>query len=136
MDRRAVPNHHQLAGDLVPEVLEETHYVFSLEGPILLQHVELALKSYATHRREVSAGEMLMENGCLSHRSVGANHHGQKIEARLIGKHDGSAFLQCLFFREGHFSSFQCSIASSSLWSALRSGFCKLNLNLPNKRLT
>src|SRR5215211_6039982 len=66
MDRRAVPNHHQLAGDLVHEVLEETHYVFSLEGALLLQHVELALKSYATHHREVIAGEILMEDGCLS----------------------------------------------------------------------
>ena len=115
---------------------KETHYVFSLEGPILLQHVEIALKSYAAHHREVIAGEILIEDRCLSHRSVGANHHGQKIEARLIAEHDGSAFLQCPFFREGHFFSFQCSIASSSLWSALRSGFCKLNLNFLSKRLT
>jgi hypothetical protein len=36
MDGRAVPDNEQLAGDLVHEVLEETHYVFSLESPILL----------------------------------------------------------------------------------------------------
>src|SRR5918995_1816885 len=97
MDRRAVPDNEQLAGDLVHEVLEKAHYVFSLEGPILLQHVELALKSYATHHREVITAEMLMEDGRLSHRSVGANHHRQKIEARLIAEHYGSAFLQCPF---------------------------------------
>lgn len=85
---------------------------------------------------KVITAEMLMEDGCLSHRSVGANHHGQKIEARLIAENDGSAFLQCPFFRAGHFFSFQLSIASSSLWSALRSGFCKLNLNFLSKRLT
>src|SRR5918993_180651 len=125
MDRRALPDNKQLARDLVHQVLQKTHHILSLEGPILLQHVELALKNYATHCREMIAGELLMEDGCLSYRSVGANHHRQKIEARLITEYDGSSFLQCPFFKEDHFFSFQCLIASSSLCSALRSGFCK-----------
>src|SRR5215203_5772911 len=37
---------------------------------------------------------MLMEDGCLSHRSVSANHPRKQVEAWLIGKHYGSAFLQ------------------------------------------
>jgi hypothetical protein len=36
MYRRAVPDNEQLARDLVHEVFEEAHYVFSLEGSILL----------------------------------------------------------------------------------------------------
>ena len=56
---------------------------------------------------------------------------GKKIEARLIAENNGSAFLQRPFLREGHFFSFQCSMASSSLWSALTFGLLQTqSLNL------
>jgi|SRR5215203_6003360 hypothetical protein len=52
-----------------------------------------------------------MEDGCLSHRSVGANHHGQQIEARLIAEHSGSPFLHSALFSEK-----AISFVSSVLW--------------------
>src|SRR5829696_5587271 len=79
---------------------------------------------------------MLLEDGRLSHRSVSANHCRKQVEARLIGKHYGSAFLQRPFLREGHFFSFQCSMASSSRCSARRCGFCKESPNARTTRLT
>jgi hypothetical protein len=57
------------------EVLEKAHYIFSVEGTLLLYHVELALKSYATHRRKVISREVLLEDGRLSYRSVSAHYH-------------------------------------------------------------
>src|ERR687897_1217194 len=115
MYRRAIPDHQHLARNLAHEVLEEAYRVLSLEGSVLLHHVELAFERDAAHRRKVISREILLENGRLPHRGVSANHHGQQVEARLIGKRYGPAFLQCPFLREGHRFSFQRSMASSSL---------------------
>src|SRR5919107_2068366 len=136
MDRRAVPYDEQLAGDLAHQVLEEAHHVLSLEGTLLLHHVEFAIEGDGAHGGEVISREVLLEDGRLSHRSVGANHHRQQVEARLIGEHYGPAFLLRPFLREGHLCSFQCSMASSSRWLARRCGFCKLCLKALSKRLT
>src|SRR5215203_5888750 len=136
MDRRAVPYDEQLAGDLAHQVLEEAHHVLSLKRPLLKGHVELAFEGDGAHRREVISCELLLKDGRLSHRGVGANHHRQQVEARLIGEHYGPAFLLRPFLREGHLSSFQRSMASSSRWLARRCGFCKLCLKALSKRLT
>src|ERR671912_1515202 len=136
MYRGAVPYDEQLAGDLTHQMLQEAHRVLSLEGPILLPHVELAFESDGAHRRKVISGEILLQNGRLSYRGVGANHHGQQVEARLISEHYSPALLQGPFFREGHRSSFQRSMASSSRWFARLLGFCKLCLKAFSKRLT
>jgi hypothetical protein len=85
---------------------------------------------------KVISREILLENGRLPHRSVSANHHRQQVEARLIGKRYGPAFLQGPFLREGHLFSFQRSMASSSRWFARRWGFCRLCLRALSKRLT
>src|SRR5215210_6035942 len=136
MNRRTIPDHQQLAWNLVHEVLQEAYRVLSLEGSLLKGHVELALERDGAHRREVISCELLLENGRLSHRGVSANHHRQQVEARLIRKHYRPALLQRSFLREGHLCSFQCSMASSSLLLARRWGFCRLCLKALSKRLT
>jgi hypothetical protein len=47
-----------------------------------------------------------------------------------------SRFCRPSFLREGHLSSFQRSMASSSRWLARRCGFCRLCLSALSKRLT
>jgi hypothetical protein len=126
----------QLAFYLGHQVLEKAHHVLSLEGTLLKGHVEFAIEGDGAHGGEVISGEVLLEDGRLSHRSVGANHHRQQVEASLIGEHYGPAFLLRPFLREGHLSSFQRSMASSSRWLARRCGFCKLCLKALSKRLT
>src|SRR5215210_8395036 len=81
MNRRTIPDHQQLAWNLVHEVLQEAYRVLSLEGSLLKGHVELALERDGAHRREVISCELLLENGRLSHRGVSANHHRQQVEA-------------------------------------------------------
>src|SRR5215204_5934832 len=98
MYRRAVPDHQHLARDLAHEVLEEAYRVLSLEGSLLLDHVELTFEGYPAHRRKVISREIFFEDGRLSHRGVSAHYHSQQVEARLIGKHYGPAFLQRPFF--------------------------------------
>jgi len=46
---RAVPYEEQLARDLAQKVLEEAHHILSLEGALLLFHVELAFEGDGTH---------------------------------------------------------------------------------------
>src|SRR5215208_7047503 len=136
MDRRTIPYDEQLSRDLAHEMLQEAHHIFSFEGTLLLQHVELAIERDATHRRKVISREVLLEDGCLSHRSIGANHHRQQIEARLVAEEYGPALLQRPFLREGHFFCFKLSMFSSSRCSARRCGLCKLCLRALSKRLT
>ena len=62
---------------------------------------------------EVIARKLLMQDGCLAHRSVGAHYSRQKVEARLIHKQDRSALLYGPFFSSGQRSSFQRLMASS-----------------------
>jgi hypothetical protein len=40
----------------------------------------------------VISAEVLLEDGCLSHRGVSANHRRKQVEARLIAEDYGSAF--------------------------------------------
>jgi hypothetical protein len=75
-------------------------------------YVELAFEGDGAHRREVISAEMLLEDGRLSHRSVSANHRRKQVEARLIGKHYGSALLQRPLFLSEKATSF----LSSVLW--------------------
>src|SRR5215216_28720 len=115
MDRRAIPDHQQLARNLAHELLQKTYRILSLEGALLLGHEKLAIEGYGAHRRKVISCEVLLENGCPPHRGVSANHHRQQVETGLIGEHDRPSLLQCPFLREGQRFSFQCSMASSSL---------------------
>src|SRR5215204_1302433 len=136
MDRRAVPDHEQLAFYLAHQVLEEAHHVFSLKRPLLKGHVELAIEGDGAHRRKVISAEVLLEDGRLSHRSVSANHRRQQVEARWISEQDRSTFLHGPLFSSGHVSCFQFSIASSSRWLARRFGFCSESPSALTRRLT
>jgi len=65
------------------KVPQKAHYVFSFEGSLLLHHVKLALQGDATDHRQMIARKLLVQDGCLAHRGVGAHYRGQKVEARL-----------------------------------------------------
>src|SRR5215203_814333 len=113
---RAVPDYQQLARYLAHKVFEKAHHVFCLEGSILLDHVELALKGDGAHCREVIAREPLMEHKRLSYRSIGADRHRQQVEVRLIGKHYRPAL------REGPLSALASVVLSIARWPLHRAG--------------
>jgi len=71
---RAIPDHQQLARNLVHEVFQEAHRIFSLEGSFPLDHVELAFEGYVAHHRKMIAAETFMEDGRLSYRGISANY--------------------------------------------------------------
>src|SRR5215217_4556639 len=75
MDRRAVPDHQQLARDLAQGVPQEAHHVRTLECSLLLHHQELTFQGDAAHHREVLTRELFVEDRSLAYDgSVGAHH--------------------------------------------------------------
>src|SRR3954464_3072180 len=87
MDGRAVPHDQELARYLAEGVLEEVNHVLAIKSPLLLEHQQLSLKGDTAHGREVITRELLVEDGCLAHRSVGAHEAGKQVEAALIHEH-------------------------------------------------
>src|SRR3954454_8243408 len=124
MDGRAVPHDQELARYLAEGVLEEVNHVLAIKSPLLLEHQQLSLKGDTAHGREVIARELLVEDGCLAHRSGGAYDGGEEVKAALIHEHYRPALVETPFFSFCQRFSFRSSIASLSRWSA-RLGFCK-----------
>jgi hypothetical protein len=60
---------------------QEANHIFSLEGALLLHHVKLALQADTADHREMIARELLVQDGCLAHRSVGTHYCRQQVEA-------------------------------------------------------
>src|SRR3954447_7820192 len=119
MNGRAVPDDQQLARYLAEGVLlEEANYVLALESPLLFEHQQLSLQGDTAHRREVIARELLVKDGHLAYRSVGAYDGGkQQLEATLIHEHYRSTLHERPFFSSGHRFSVHSWMASSSRWS-------------------
>src|SRR5215208_4368497 len=114
MYRRAVPDDEQLARNLAQQMPQEADHVRTLEGALLLHHQELALQSDGADHRQMIARKVLMQDGRLTHRGIGAHQARQKVEARLIHKQNRSALLYGPFLSSAQRSSFQRRMASSS----------------------
>src|SRR3954464_12669579 len=112
MDGRAVPDDQELARYLAEGVLEEANHVLALESPLLLEHQQLSLQGDTAHGREVIARELLVEDGRLAHRGVGAYDAGKQVEAALIHEHYRPILLQSPFFSCGQRFSVHSLMAS------------------------
>jgi hypothetical protein len=77
MDRRIIPDDEQLARDLPQEVPQEADHIRTLEGPLLLHHVKLAFHAAGADHRQMIACKVLMQDGSLAHRGIGAHYRGQ-----------------------------------------------------------
>jgi hypothetical protein len=99
-------------------------------------HQQLAFQSDGADHRQMVAAEVLMHDGHLTHRGIGAHHARQKVEARLIHKQNRSTLLYGPFLSSGQRSSFQWLMVSSSRCLARRIGFCKESPNALTSRLT
>ena len=95
VDRRAVPDHQQFAGDVTQQVLQKADHIRATESTLLCHQQQGAVYCDAADGRYVVLGQRNSQNGGLTARSVGAYQTGQQIEARFVYPNDGSA----LFFR-------------------------------------
>ncbi len=126
MDRRTIPEHQELAGDVAQQMLEEAHDIQARVGMVLHQHQQSARWGDAADDRQMIVGQGQAEDGSLPPGSVGADSAGEQVEARFVDPDDGPSFLVSPFFRAGQRSVRQASIAASFRWLARSIGFWTL----------
>jgi hypothetical protein len=126
MNRRAVPDHQQLARHMPQQVAEKLHDIGTAVRVVLDVQQQAAARGDATDHREVLVGDWKAQRWRVSARRQAAHGRRQQGEARFIYPDDGAALSGCPLFRAGQRSDRHCSIAASLRWLARRSGFCGL----------
>lgn len=126
MDRSAVPDDQELAGDVAQQVLEEADDIRALVWPLLHQHEQAPLWRHTADDGQMVATQREAENWRLPARGVGPDGAREEIEARFVDPDDGSSLLVSPLFRAGQRSVRQASIAASFRWLARVMGFCTL----------
>jgi hypothetical protein len=118
MDRRAIPDHQQLAGNMAQQMAQEAHHILAAQGPLLDQEQELAIRGNTTDGREVIFGQGNPQDGRLAAGRIAPHPTGQQIEARFVYPDDGAVFGFGLFLSAGQRSVSQAAMAASSRWVA------------------
>jgi len=126
MDRSAVPDDQELAGDVAQEVLEEAHDIRALVGVVLHQHEQAPRRRDAADDGQVIAAQREAEDRRLPAWGVGPDRAREEIEARFVDPDDGPALLVGPLFRAGQRSVRHASIAASFRWLARRIGLWTL----------
>jgi hypothetical protein len=126
MDRCAVPDDQELAGDVPQQVFEEADDVRALVGALLDEHQQPPRRGDAADDRQVVAAQRQTQDRRLPARGVGPDGPGQQVEAGLVDPDDGPPLLVRPFFRAGQRSVYHASIAASLRWLARRIGFWTL----------
>jgi len=126
MDRSAIPDDQELAGDVTQEMLEEADDVRALVRALLHQHEQPTRRGDAADDRQMIAAQGQAEDRRLPARGVGPDRAREEVEARFVDPDDGPALLVSPLFRAGQRSVRQASIAASFRWLARVIGFCTL----------
>ena len=127
VDRGAVPEDQELAGDVPQQVLEEADDVRALVGVLLDEHQQASRRGDAADDRQVIAAQRRAQDRGLAARGVGPDGAGQQVEGGLVDPDDGAPLPIGPLFSAGQRSAYQASIAASSRWLARRTGFCTLH---------
>src|SRR3990172_10929108 len=136
MDRRAVPDHQQLSGDLAQQVSQEAHDVRALKGAGQGAEEQAPIRRQAADGREVVVGQGNSQDRGLTPRRIGANPGGQEVEAGLVDPDDRAVLVAGFFSRAGQRSLNQASTLAWSRWEARTSGCWTLKPSARTRRLT
>ena len=123
MNRRAIPDHQQLTGQVTQQVAEELHHVWRAEGMILDLQQQTAARCDATDDGQVLTRQRTTQRRRVAARGKAAHHRWQQREARFIYPDHRAAFSLGPLFRAGQRSDHHCAMAASLRWLARRSGF-------------
>jgi hypothetical protein len=126
MDRGAVPEHQELAGEMAEQMLEETNDVRARVRVLLHVQQQSPVRGDAADDREVIAAQRQSDEGRPAAWGGGPDGTGQQVEAGLVDPDDGPSFLVSPFLRAGQRSVRQASIAASFRWLARWIGFWTL----------
>jgi hypothetical protein len=84
MNRRTIPDHHQLLPRLYQQVLQKDHAFQTLQRFLPHPCVQLSRRRDSRPNRQMVAAQPLVNNRSLPFRSLGLDHSRQQIEARFI----------------------------------------------------
>lgn len=113
VDRRAVPQHEQLAANLAQELTEEGDHRLAPKRGRLDAGEEPAIGRDRADDAEVVMGEGRAEHRCLAHRRPGAGDEGEQIEAGFIYEEDRALLSTGFASRAGHVSCDHAPISAS-----------------------
>jgi hypothetical protein len=136
MDRRAVPDHQDLAWDVLQQMLQKAHHCLTAIRPPLHAHQKPTLR-----RQRADGGHMITRHGNAQDRRltswcVGADPRREQVEAGFIYPDDRLLPRGSVFLSSGQRSSHQAWITVSSRWAARTMGFWTLKPKARSKRLT
>ena len=126
VDRCAVPDDQELAGDLTEEVLEDAHAIRALVRAFLHQPEQAPRRGDTAADRQVVAAQRAAEDRRLPAWGVGPDRAWEEVAARFVDPDDGPAFLVSPLFRAGQRSVRQASMAAAVRWLARAIGVCTL----------
>ena len=132
---RPIPEQEYFAGKVPLEVSQKVDDLRAFDAAGVNLEIEPP-KGQATNDREAFPIKGLLEDGCLSARSPGANPRRTGTQPAFVDKDDGSPLLTGFFLMAGHSTRRHFRMACSSRSTARRSGRWQLKPLAPSNRHT
>jgi len=136
MNRRAVPNHQQLAARLPEQMLQKMDTINTRQRIITNHREQGALRSNPAHHRQMIAGLKDTEDRGVTTRRIRPDRSRQQVAARFVHKDEGSALQPRFFFISFQTAVRQWAIAPSSRWVARSMGSCGVQFTSFSRRAT
>jgi hypothetical protein len=127
MDRCAIPDHQEFAGDLAQQQTEKADHIGPMIGRGWGLHQHPSVGGDSGNRRAMIPCQLHPQDGSLPVSRPGAHVVGQQGKPRLVPPDDHSAFVVGFFFSAGQRCSHQRRTASSRRWVARSIGRCTLS---------
>lgn len=127
VDRRPIPDHGDVAGDLVEQRAQESHHPAGVIRLFLEVEKEVARERDAADDREMVARQRDAQYRGLAGWRPGAHRQRQQVERRLVYPDDGGLLFVGPFLMAGQRSSAHCRSAASLRWVARARGCWRLH---------
>src|SRR5271167_3024382 len=121
MGRQTIPNHQQLAADLLGQRLQEFDELRTADGASVHAEVEIPEADTGDHRQLLPI-EAVLQHRCLTFRRPSLDPSGALAQSAFVDEDDGAPFAAGLFFSAGQRLARHCLIAASSRWIARPAG--------------
>jgi len=135
MDRRAIPQDQNFAGDVPLQVPEKLNDLWAFDAALVDLKVKPPQRQAANNRKAFPV-ERLVQHRSLPARRPSADSRRPGAQPAFIYENDGSSLLARFFFKAGHPTRCQRRMAFSSRSTARRSGLWQLKPLAPINRQT
>lgn len=98
VDRRAIPDDHQLARNDTPQMIQEADHLGTRDRRLVDLEVQPLVHADRPDHREMITAEGMAQDRGFAHASIGARHRGQEIEAAFIEEEQRALLVNGLLF--------------------------------------